>query len=212
MSDAESRKISAILFSDIVGYTATMGQDEEAAIRAVSRSRSVQKELVRKHEGVWLQEIGDGAMCTFDSAVQAVRCALEIQRSFRKEPDFQVRVGIHVGDLVFRKTDIGTDVFGDAVNVAARVESVCDPGGIAVTERVYDDLRNRKGFVVEFMGEKQLKNVNRPIRVYRILDPDSEEGQAASAAEASPSSEPAQSTVPPLIEPSGVSEKMLKWP
>ena len=164
MSD-ETRKIAAVLFSDIVGFTSAMGQDEETAIKVVSRSRVVQKELVHKHKGAWLQEIGDGAMCTFDSAVEAVSCALEIQRAFAEDPDFQLRIGIHVGDLVFRKTEIGTDIFGDAVNVASRVQGAADAGGVSISERVYDDLRNRKGFVCSFMGEKHLKNVNRPIRV-----------------------------------------------
>ena len=157
----ESRRIVAMMFSDIVGYTAAMGADEETAIRVVSRSREVQKELVRTFGGQWLQEIGDGAMCSFESAVKAVSCALEIQRALRDDPDLKLAIGIHVGDVVFRKTDIGYDVFGDAVNVAARVQSIAGAGGITISERVYDDMRNRKGVEFEFLGEKQLKNVNR---------------------------------------------------
>jgi hypothetical protein len=159
-----------MMFSDIVGYTAAMGADEETAIRVVSRSRAVQKEFVRKFEGQWLQEIGDGVMCSFESAVKAVSCAFEIQRALRDDPDLKLAIGIHVGDVVFRKTDIGYDVFGDAVNVAARVQSVAGAGGITISERVYDDMRNRKGMEFEFLGEKQLKNVNRPIRIYNVID------------------------------------------
>jgi class 3 adenylate cyclase len=166
----ESRRIVAMMFSDIVGYTAAMGADEETAIRVVSRSREVQKEFVRAFEGQWLQEIGDGVMCSFESAVKAVGCALEIQRALRDDPDLKLAIGIHVGDVVFRKTDIGYDVFGDAVNVAARVQSIAGAGGITISERVYDDMRNRKGMEFEFLGEKQLKNVNRPIRVYNVID------------------------------------------
>ena len=166
----ESRRIVAMMFSDIVGYTAAMGADEETAIRVVSRSRAVQKEFVRKFEGQWLQEIGDGVMCSFESAVKAVSCAFEIQRALRDDPDLKLAIGIHVGDVVFRKTDIGYDVFGDAVNVAARVQSVAGAGGITISERVYDDMRNRKGMEFEFLGEKQLKNVNRPIRIYNVID------------------------------------------
>jgi len=166
----ESRRIVAMMFSDIVGYTAAMGADEETAIRVVSRSREVQKEFVRQFGGQWLQEIGDGAMCSFESAVKAVGCALEIQRALRDDPDLKLAIGIHVGDVVFRKTDIGYDVFGDAVNVAARVQSIAGAGGITISERVYDDMRNRKGVEFEFLGEKQLKNVNRPIRIYNVVD------------------------------------------
>jgi class 3 adenylate cyclase len=169
MSD-ESRRIVAMMFSDIVGYTAAMGADEETAIRVVSRSREIQKDFVRKFEGQWLQEIGDGVMCSFESAVKAVSCAFEIQRALRDDPDLNLAIGIHVGDVVFRKTAIGFDVFGDAVNVAARVQSVAGAGGITISERVYDDMRNRKGMEFEFLGEKQLKNVNRPIRIYNVID------------------------------------------
>jgi len=162
-----------MLFSDIVGYTAAMGADEETAIRVVSRSREVQKKFVGKFDGQWLQEIGDGVMCSFESAVKAVSCALEIQRALKDDAELNLAIGIHVGDVVFRKTEIGFDVFGDAVNVAARVQSVAGPGGVTISDRVYDDMRNRKGMEFEFLGEKQLKNVNRPISIYNIIDRES---------------------------------------
>jgi len=177
-----TRKIVAILFSDIAGYTAAMGQDEELAIRAVSRSRTVQKELVRKFHGDWVQEVGDGALCTFASAVEAVTCAVEIQRAFEGEADFQLRIGIHIGDIVFRKTETGFDVFGDGVNVAARVQGVSEVGGICISDRVYDELRNRKLIDVRYLGEHQLKNVNRPIGVYAVVDPQSPAAIAAPVA------------------------------
>ena len=166
----ETRRIVAILFSDIAGYTAAMGEDEERAIAAVSSARTVQRQLVGKYNGKWLQEVGDGALCTFDSAVDAVNCALEIQRVYKDNPDCKLRIGIHVGDLVFRRTDIGHDIFGDGVNVASRIQGVAEPGGIAVSERVFDDLRNHKTISFRSLGEKQLKNVNRPIQVYTVLD------------------------------------------
>ncbi len=178
--DETTRKIVAIMFSDIAGYTAAMGQDEELAIRAVSRSRAVQKELVRKFRGDWVQEVGDGALCTFASAVEAVACAVEIQRAFEGDPNFKLRIGIHVGDIVFRKTETGYDVFGDGVNVAARVQGVSEVGGICISDHVYDELRNRKLIDVRYLGEHKLKNVNRPIRVYAIVDPKSAAAVAAS--------------------------------
>jgi class 3 adenylate cyclase len=187
--DETTRKIVAIMFSDIAGYTAAMGQDEELAIRAVSRSRAVQKELVRKFRGDWVQEVGDGALCTFASAVEAVTCAVEIQRAFQGDPNFKLRIGIHVGDIVFRKTETGYDVFGDGVNVAARVQGVSEVGGICVSDRVYDELRNRKLIDVRDLGEHRLKNVNRPIRVYALIDKSA--GGAPGSEVAAPAAAPA---------------------
>ena len=192
------RRIVAILFSDIVGFTAAMGDDEDLAIRAVSRSRAIQKELVQKFNGQWVQEVGDGALCTFDSAVEAVNCALEIQRSFHSDPDFSLRIGIHVGDIVFRKTDIGYDVFGDGVNVSARVQGEAEAGGICVSERVFDDLRNRKDIDVEFFAEKQLKNVNRPIRIYKVIDRE-RSGAAPAAKKRSPQAAPTRGSPPAAL-------------
>jgi hypothetical protein len=128
--------------------------------------------------------VGDGALCTFASAVEAVACAVEIQRAFEGDPNFKLRIGIHVGDIVFRKTETGYDVFGDGVNVASRVQGVSEVGGICVSDRVYDELRNRKLIDVRYLGEHKLKNVNRPIRVYAVVDPKSPASVAAAAAAA----------------------------
>ena len=159
-----TRRLTAILFSDIAGYTAQMGADEERAIAAVARSRRVQRGLVEQFRGEWLQEIGDGALAIFPSSVDAVSCALEIQRQLRDDPDIQVRIGVHEGDLVFA----GKDVFGDGLNVAARLQESAVPGGICASGRVYDELLNKRGIQANFRGEKEFKNVNRPIRVYAL--------------------------------------------
>jgi class 3 adenylate cyclase len=159
-----TRRLTAILFSDIAGYTAQMGADEERAIAAVARSRRVQRGLVEQFRGEWLQEIGDGALAIFPSSVDAVGCALEIQRQLRDDPDIEVRIGVHEGDLVFS----GKDVFGDGVNVAARLQESAVPGGICVSGRVYDELLNKRGIQGKSLGEREFKNVNRPIRVYAL--------------------------------------------
>ncbi len=165
-----ARRLLAIMFSDIVGYTAAMGRDEERAIRAVSESRNVQRQLVEKFNGLWIQTVGDGVLCAFESAVEAATCAQEIQRAFHGSPDLRLRIGIHEGDLVVRETEGELEIFGDAVNIAARIQAIAEPGAICVTERVCDDLANHPGFNFEPLGEKRLKNVNRPIRVYHIVD------------------------------------------
>ncbi len=158
------RRLAAILFSDLEGYTAQMGADETRAIAAVQRARVEQREQVARFHGDWLQEIGDGALCTFGSAVDAVSCALEIQRSFARDPDVRLRIGIHVGDIVVS----GRDVFGDGVNIAARIQALASPGGICVSEKVYDEIRNKPGFEVRPLGAQRLKNVDHAVRVFAL--------------------------------------------
>jgi class 3 adenylate cyclase/pimeloyl-ACP methyl ester carboxylesterase len=158
------RRLAAILFSDIAGYTSQMGADEERAIAAVERSRRVQRGLVDQFRGEWLQEIGDGVLAIFPSTVDAVSCALEIQGQLRDDPDIEVRIGVHEGDLVFQ----GKDVFGDGLNVASRLQEAAVPGGLCVSGRVYDELLNKRGIQASFLGEREFKNVNRAIRVYAL--------------------------------------------
>jgi class 3 adenylate cyclase/pimeloyl-ACP methyl ester carboxylesterase len=162
--EATTRRLAAILFSDIVGYTAQMGEDEEGAIHAVSRSRELQRDLVERHDGEWLQEIGDGALAIFPSSYEAVSAALEIQAALAGDADLRVRIGVHEGDVVRR----GHDIFGDGVNVAARLQAFATPGTICVSQRVWDDVRNKKGIEGTDLGEHTLKNVNRPVRIYAL--------------------------------------------
>ncbi len=168
MAEAE-RRLAAILFSDLEGYTAQMGADEGRAIAAVQRARAQQHELVTRHHGDWLQEIGDGALCTFPSAVDAITCALEIQSAFAGDPDVRLRIGIHVGDVVIS----GRDIFGDGVNIASRIQALAAPGGICVSEKVYDEMRNKPGFEARPLGAQKLKNVDHPVRVF-ALEPEAQ--------------------------------------
>ncbi len=163
------RRLAAILFSDLEGYTTQMGADERRAIAAVQRARIEQRELVERHHGDWLQEIGDGALCTFSSAVDAISCALEIQRVFARDPDVRLRIGIHVGDIVVS----GRDIFGDGVNIASRIQALAAPGGICISEKVYDEIRNKPGFQARPLGAQRLKNVDHPVRVF-ALEPEIE--------------------------------------
>lgn len=163
MAESE-RRLAAILFSDLEGYTAQMGANESRAIAAVQRARVEQRELVGRFHGDWLQEIGDGALCTFPSAVDAVSCALEIQRSFARDPEVRLRIGIHVGDIVVS----GRDVFGDGVNIASRIQALASPGGICVSDKVYDEIRNKPGFEARPLGAQKLKNVDHAVRVFAL--------------------------------------------
>ena len=159
------RKLAAIMFTDIVGYTALMSKNEDNALRILQKNRDVVKLLVGQFNGELLKEIGDGNLCCFGSVVDAVNCALEIQNTLKSETEFKLRIGVHVGDVVVEE---GGDVFGDGVNVASRIENLAEPGGICISERVYLDIRNKPVLQVACLGEKTLKNVEYPVKVYSL--------------------------------------------
>jgi len=164
------------MFSDVVGYTAMMGRDEQLALRALEAHRDLLRLLLPKFNGRIAGEIGDGTLTSFQSAVDAVNCACAVQATLHDEPDLQVRIGIHLGDVVFANNT----VLGDGVNVASRIHALAPPGGICVSANVYDEIRNQPGTRVKDLGEQRLKNVSRPIHVYQIGD----------SAEAAPAAEP----------------------
>ncbi len=165
--EAGTRRLVAIMFSDIAGYTALMGEDEERAVRALERSRTAIRTQVGKHGGRLLEEIGDGTLACFDSAVNAVECAREIQIIIGPDPDFDLRIGIHIGDVLIS----GDQVIGDGVNVASRIHGLADPGAICISDRVYDDVRNHPELEARLLGERELKNVNRRVTVYILGSP-----------------------------------------
>ncbi|MCH8305493.1 MAG: hypothetical protein IIB94_10240 [Candidatus Marinimicrobia bacterium] len=164
MTESPKRKLAAIMFTDMVGYTALMQKDESKARELIQRHRELMKPHVEKHGGEILQFVGDGTFCTFDSAIEAVNAALEIQYVFKLEDEMSLRIGIHVGDVVVE----GDEVYGDGVNVASRIEPLAEPGGICVTDKVYDNLKNQQGMKITSLGEKELKNVEESLKIYSI--------------------------------------------
>ena len=152
------------MFTDIAGYTAMMEKYEQKALSILEKNRSLQKSLAKKHNGEFLKEMGDGTLLCFSSALDAVRCAMAIQESVKDEPDLNLRIGIHLGDIVFKEGD----VFGDGVNVASRIEKLAGDGDICLSEEVYKSVRNQADVQASFLDEKQLKNVDGPVRIYRI--------------------------------------------
>ena len=164
MTESPKRKLAAIMFTDMVGYTALMQKDESKARELIQRHRELMKPHVDKHGGEILQFVGDGTFCTFGSAIEAVNAALEIQYVFKLETEISLRIGIHVGDVVVE----GDEVYGDGVNVASRIEPIAEPGGICVTEEVYRNIKNQKGMRVTPLGEKELKNVEESLKIYSI--------------------------------------------
>jgi class 3 adenylate cyclase/pimeloyl-ACP methyl ester carboxylesterase len=159
-----TRELAAIMFSDIAGYTAIMGRDEAKGIGALHQHRELLRSLLPKYNGRMLGEIGDGTLSSFHSATDAVNCAHELQAALVDDAELKLRVGIHVGDVVFSNNN----VVGDGVNVASRIHSLAPPGGICVSDHVYDEIRNKPGMAATYLGEKRLKNVSRPIRVYTL--------------------------------------------
>jgi TolB-like protein/class 3 adenylate cyclase len=171
-ADRVERKLSAILAADVAGYSRLMGVDEEGTLDSLNLHRREQVDpCIAKHRGRIVKTTGDGLLAEFASVVDAVRCAVEVQtgmanRNARVGPDKRLdfRIGINVGDIL--KQD--GDIFGEGVNIAARLEGVAEPGGICVSGRVHEDVAGKVEILFEDIGEQTLKNIARPVRVYRL--------------------------------------------
>jgi len=170
--DRVDRRLAAIWAGDIAGYSRLMGVDEEGTLRQLKTHR---KELVdpkiTEHRGRIVKTTGDGMLVEFVSVVDAVRCAVDVQRGMAErnsdvptDKRVEFRIGINVGDIISDSNDI----YGDGVNVAARLEALADPGGIMVSRNVHDQVRDKLSFGFEDMGEQTVKNIARPIGVHRV--------------------------------------------
>jgi adenylate cyclase len=170
--DRIDRRLGAIFAGDIAGYSRLMSIDEEGTLRQLKGHR---KELVdpkiTEHRGRIVKTTGDGMLVEFASVVDAVRCAVDIQRGMGErnanvpaEKRIQFRIGLNVDDIIID----GDDIYGDGVNVAARLEALADPGGIMVSRVVHDQVQDKLGFEFDDMGEQSVKNIARPVGVHRI--------------------------------------------
>jgi len=160
----ETRQLAAIMFTDIVGYTALMGESETSAYQLLKKNRQIQKPIIENHNGKWLKEIGDGVLASFQTVSDAVYCAIEIQEACLNEPDLKLRIGIHLGEVIVEEGD----VFGDGVNIASRLEPLAPAGGIYVSESVYRNIQNKESIKADFVREETLKNVIFPVRIYEV--------------------------------------------
>lgn len=158
------RQLAAIIFTDIVGYTALMGEDEQKAFDLLVRNRQLQQPLIRDFNGRWIKEIGDGTLASFFTASDAVLCAIAIHQACDRTPDLKLRIGIHLGEVLFENNDI----FGDGVNIASRIQSLAPVGGIWVSEEIYKNIFNKKIIKSRFVGQEVLKNVKEPVNIYEI--------------------------------------------
>jgi adenylate cyclase len=166
------RKLTAILSADVVGYSRLMDDNEEATIHTLNDYREAMSNLIQQLRGRVVDTTGDNLMAEFTSAVDAVNCAVEIQRELAERnselPDdrkMQFRIGVNVGDVI----EEGDRIYGDGVNIAARVEDLADAGGIGISGRVYDQVENKLDFKYEYMGEQAIKNISKPVRLYKVL-------------------------------------------
>ena len=165
---SETRQLAAIMFTDIVGYTALMASDDAKAMQLIRRNREIQKPAIEKHGGTWLKEMGDGIMASFQTASDAIYCAMEIQKQMIVEQDIKLRIGIHLGEITVENGDI----FGDGVNIASRLETIAEPGGIYISEAVQKAIRSKSDIKTAYLGELELKNVGYPVKTFAVRGED----------------------------------------
>jgi len=170
------RKLTAILSADVKGYSRLMGEDDEATVRTITTYREVITEVVQKHRGRVVDSPGDNILAEFASVMDAVRSAVEIQQELKTKnaelPDerkMEFRIGVNLGDVIHEEERI----YGDGVNVAARVESLAEAGGICVSGTVFDQIESKLPLGYEFLGEQSVKNISKPVRIYKaLMDPE----------------------------------------
>jgi TolB-like protein/class 3 adenylate cyclase len=166
------RRLVAILAADVFGYSRLMGDDEEATLRTLTAHRTLIDSLIAEHHGRFVNSAGDSVLAEFSSVVEATNCAVAIQRSLKSANAdlppmrrMEFRLGVNLGDVMAE----GAQIYGDGVNVAARLESLADPGGICLSGTVHDQVRDKLDLAYEDRGEQTVKNIARPIRVWRVL-------------------------------------------
>jgi len=166
------RKLTAILCADVYGYSRLMGEDEKATLYALTSYRKIIDSLIEQHRGRFVNSAGDSVLAEFSSVVNAVECAVEIQTALKSEnaslsPErrMEFRIGVNLGDVMVE----GEQIYGDGVNVAARLESLAEPGGICISNTVHDQVSTKLALSYADLGEQQVKNIAKPVRVFRVL-------------------------------------------
>jgi adenylate cyclase len=169
---SEQRRLAAVMFTDIVGYSSLTQQNEQLALELLEEHRRIVRPIIALHNGREVKTMGDAFLIEFESALEATRCAIDVQKSLHDhnqrslaERRVHLRIGIHLGDVLQRESD----VLGDAVNIASRIEPLAQPDGICISQQVYDQVRNKIHRRTEDLGPRQLKNIELPVNVYRIL-------------------------------------------
>ena len=170
-SERTERKLAAILHADVVGYSRLMGEDEAGTLRALTSHREIMDSLIVMHHGRVVGSAGDSVLAEFVSSFEALECAIEIQGALSARnaglPDERkmlFRIGINIGEVIVQ----GDDIFGEGVNIAARLESLAEPGGICISGGVHEQLKNKLSLAYQFLGDKEVKNIAEPVAVFRV--------------------------------------------
>ena len=177
---SETRKLAAIMAVDVVGYSRLMGEDEAGTARAVRENRDAASPIVARLGGRIVKTMGDGALLEFPSVVAAVECAVAIQKLMiarhadaPQDKRIVYRIGVSLGDVLID----GEDILGDGVNIAARLESICDPGGVMISGSAFDHVQDKVDAIFVDLGEKALKNIARPVRAFQLQMTDADPGR-----------------------------------
>jgi adenylate cyclase len=167
-----TRKLRAIFSADVKGYSVLMADDEVSTIQTLKDYRNIMSTCIEQRGGRIVDAVGDNLLAEFDSAVDAVQCAVEVQKTLRdknqklpEDKKMAFRIGINIADVI----EDGDKIFGDGVNVADRIESLADAGGICVSRSTYDQVKNKLKLSFDYYGEHTVKNIKEPVRVYKIL-------------------------------------------
>ncbi len=175
MTDPSSdirRKLTTVFCADVQGYSALVERDEVGTVTRLKQYRDIMVDLIGRHHGRLINTWGDGLVAEFASPVEAVFCAVETQRRLAARnaeepllPPMQFRIGINLGDVIIE----GTDIYGEGVNIAARLESLADPGGICISGSVFEQVRKKLDIGFDFLGDREIKNIAEPVSAYRVL-------------------------------------------
>lgn len=164
---SQSRQLAAIMFTDIVGYTALMENDEKKAFELLTKNRQIQKPIIEQYNGRWIKELGDGVMASFNTASDAVNSAIKIQEACKAANNFQLKIGIHMGEVVFENED----VYGDGVNIASRIETLGVGSSVLMSKTIRDQVKNNAEFQISSLGSFEFKNVEEPLEVFALSNP-----------------------------------------
>ncbi len=170
--DQFKRKLTTILSADVAGYSRLMGEDETATVKALEQYKAVMSELIRQHRGRVVDSPGDNLLAEFTSVVDAVQCAVATQKELQARnaelPEnrrMQFRIGVNLGDVIEEESRI----YGDGVNIAARLEAIADPGGICISKAAFDQIETKLLFGYTYLGEQPVKNIAKPVGAYKVL-------------------------------------------